>query len=183
MTMNRGRVWLEVIERAPAVGTCELCATDPVPLEAVVVVRHTEGGTVQLVACDRCTRALRRVAALIGAEGQLTPATTLLATSPTPSGAVPHLRTRPRPRVLHAEVLAQLEDHVLDTDGTDYVVRVCGGPRRDSMWVGWLEFVAVGSRRFRRTGQETTQSGREDLRYWASGLGMAYFEGAFTRAR
>jgi hypothetical protein len=180
--MNRDSVWLEVAEQAPLVGSCELCATNPATLESVVVVQHAHGGAVRLTACDRCTRAMRRVVAVIGRDGQLMHATTVLTSSPTPSAAVPRLRTRPRPRVLHAEVVAELEEHLLDK-GTHYVVRVCGGPRRDGMWVGWLEFVAVGERRVRRTGQETTQSSRHELVYWASGLGPAYLEGAFARAR
>jgi hypothetical protein len=180
--MNRDSVWLEVLEQAPIVGPCELCATNPATLESLVVVQHVHGGVVRLAACDRCTRAMRRVVAAVGSEGQLTQATTVRTTIPTPSSAVPRLHTRPRPRVLHADVLAELEEHLLDT-GTHYVVRVCGGPRPDGMWVGWLEFVAVGERQVRRTGQETTQSSREDLVYWASGLEPAYLEGAFARAR
>ena len=34
----------------------------------------------------------------------------------------------------------------------------------------------------RRSGRETTQSNREHLAYWATGLEPTYFEGAFSRA-
>jgi hypothetical protein len=34
-----------------------------------------------------------------------------------------------------------------------------------------------------RTDRETTQSNHEDLAYWATGLGDAYLQGAFSRAR
>ncbi len=175
--------WLSVVERSGAVGACELCATDPVPLESAVLVRHTHGGAVQLLACDRCTRAMRRVMAAIGG-GPVTHVATVAAGAPPPaSSAVPRIRARPRPRVQRAEVIAQFSDHLVDADGTHYVARAAGGPRAGGTWVGWLEFVAVGDRRVRRTGQETTQPDREALVYWTSGLEPVYLEGAFARAR
>jgi hypothetical protein len=67
--------------------------------------------------------------------------------------------------------------------GTTYRVWVYGRERADGKWEGWLEFVAVGAPMVRRTGRETTQSSREDLTYWASGLEDAYLQGAFARAQ
>src|SRR5688500_235331 len=48
------------------VATCELCATVGVVVAAAAVVRHSRGGAVQLAACDRCERGLRRLTAAIG---------------------------------------------------------------------------------------------------------------------
>jgi hypothetical protein len=171
-------VRLAVHERALTSGACELCGTDPAPLAAVVAVQHERGGAMQFIACDRCTRALHRVAAALGGEGQLTEISSTVV-----DAATPMVGSVPRPRVLQAEVLAEISDHLVDTDGSHYVIRVCGGPRQDGMWVGWLEFVAIGEQRVRRTGQETTQSSREDLAYWAAGLEPIYLQGAFARAQ
>jgi hypothetical protein len=175
--------WLSLVERSGALGVCELCATSPASLESVVLVRHDRGGSVQLVACDRCTRAMRRVMAVIGG-GPVSQVVTVAPGAPTPApAAVPRLRPRQRPRVQRAEVIAEFDDHLVDAAGTHYVARAVGGPRAGGTWVGWLEFVAVGERRVRRTGQETTQPDREALIYWASGLEPTYLEGAFERAR
>jgi hypothetical protein len=43
--------------------------------------------------------------------------------------------------------------------------------RSDGPWEGWIEFVAVGSGVALRTDQETAQSNREGVAYWASGPG------------
>ncbi len=68
-------------------------------------------------------------------------------------------------------------------DGATYVARVYGRARADGTWEGWIEFVAVGAAVALRTEQETTQSSREGVAYWASGLEPTYLEGAFARAR
>jgi len=124
---------------------------------------------------------MRRVVAAIGSNARVASASVVDATPASP--AITRIRPRPRPRVLSAEVLSELTEHYVDKDATHYVVRVCGGPRIDGMWVGWIEFVAVGANRVRRTEIETTQPNRESLHYWATGLEPVYFEGAFTRAR
>jgi hypothetical protein len=85
--------------------------------------------------------------------------------------------------VLGAELLLEYRERLLDVDGTEYVVRAWGGPRTDGVWVGWLEFAAVGQRWVRRTGQETTQGSLEDLSYWATGLEPVYLQGTFARSR
>jgi hypothetical protein len=172
--------WVTVAHQAPVAGACELCGAEPVHLDSAVVVRHGYGATVQFLACASCSRAMHRLVAAIGSGARVVAATPT--TDPTPvSRPLPRIRPRPRPRVLSAEVLAELSEHFVG-DGMRYVVRVCGGPRSDGMWVGWLEYVAIGQRRIRRTGQETTQPNREALLYWATGLEPIYFEGAFSRA-
>jgi hypothetical protein len=185
--MLNDTVRLTVVEQVATTGPCALCATDPAALVATVLVHHTRGGIVDLVACDRCTRAVRRLVAVIGSEGHLTAVTDAALPGAVPSTAasavvVPRRRVRPRPRVLGAELLLEFTERLLDVSGTEYVVRAWGGPRSDGRWVGWLEFAAVGQRRVRRTGQETTQRSREDLQYWATGLEPVYLQGAFARA-
>ena len=69
-----------------------------------------------------------------------------------------------------------------DGDGHVYRARCYGRERRDGTWIGWLEFVAVGADRTLRTERETTQSSREHVWYWATGLEPYYLQGAFARA-
>ncbi len=173
--MVQDAVWISVVEQPSGTGPCQLCATDPATLAATVVVRHSRGGTVQFMACDRCTRAMQRVAAAIGAESHVAQVTTAGTNTPPPA-------TEPA-RVLSAEVVLEYAEHVIDAAGTRYVVRACGGPRSDGIWTGWLELLPVGQQGVRRTGQETTQSNRDDLVYWASGLEPVYLQGAFARSR
>ena len=66
-------------------------------------------------------------------------------------------------------------------DGTAYTVKVYGQERSDGTWIGWLEFVAQKSGAIRRTPRETTQSNREQLYYWATGVQHSYLTGAFSR--
>ena len=68
-------------------------------------------------------------------------------------------------------------------DGTLYVARVYGVPRRDGTWVGWLAFLAPYATLVLRTERETTQPNRLCLTYWATGLEPVYLEGALGRAR
>jgi hypothetical protein len=136
---------------------------------------------VQFVACIACTRAIRRIVAAIGSDARLmnveTAETTAVASS------VPRIRPRLRPRMLSAEVPAERIEHYVDKDGDRLRDAFCGGQRTDGMWIGWVEFVAIGDRRVWRTGTETTQPDRDSLLYWATGLEPLYFEGAFARAR
>jgi hypothetical protein len=158
---------------------CELCTAETNTPKATVVVQHPRGGVVQHAACDWCVQALRRLAAASGghavfalAEGGI----------PAPAGRrkVPSGARPASPPVLVLEFAEHVRDPV---DGTTYVARAYGRARADGTWEGWIEFVAVGAALVLRTDQETTQSNREDVAYWASGLGPAYLEGAFARAR
>ena len=158
---------------------CELCTAEANTPNASVLVQHPRGGVVQLAACDWCVQALRRLAAATGghavfalAEGGI----------PVPASRRPASRgARPAgpPAIIH-EFAERLRDPM---DGATYVTRVYGRPRADGTWEGWLEFVAIGPDVVLRTDQETTQSNRQGVAYWASGLEPAYLEGAFARAR
>lgn len=78
----------------------------------------------------------------------------------------------------------EFAEHVRDpADEATYLVRAYGQARQDGTWEGWLEFVGDGAAAVLRTDQETTQSNREGVAYWASGLEPTYLEGAFARVR
>jgi hypothetical protein len=67
-------------------------------------------------------------------------------------------------------------------DGHTYaLVRVHAEPRRDGTWEGWIEFATASGLRA-VTDRETTQSSRDGVAYWASGLEPVYLEGALHRA-
>jgi hypothetical protein len=157
--------------------SCELCTAETNIPNATVVVRHPRGGVVQLAACDWCVQALRRLAAATGghavfalAEGGIPAARRTVSSGARPAS----------PPVMVLEFAEHVHDPV---DGTTYVARVYGRARADGTWEGWIEFVAVGAAVVLRTDQETTQSNREGVAYWASGLEPVYLEGAFARAR
>jgi hypothetical protein len=108
---------------------------------------------------------------------------------PLPRGRQP-ARVRPPvhvpyepPRPLDSpELIQEFAERVEGPDGTLYAVRAYGEPRADGYWAGWLVFISVDGHEVLRTERETTQSNREALAYWASGLEATYFEGAFSRA-
>ncbi len=178
--MARDSAWLTIISASHVSGACELCSTESTRLESRVTVRHAHGGLAQFAACSTCTRAMRRIAAVVGSEATVTDATTVAADSAaSPATEITH---RP-PQVEHAELLAELTERFTSTDGKSYAVRIWGGPRSEGTWAGWLEFGAVDGSDSRRTGQETTQPDRDKVLYWTTGLGPAYFQGAFARAR
>src|SRR5436309_1954672 len=64
-----------------------------------------------------------------------------------------------------------------------YRARAVGRVRSDGMWEGWIEFVDVAEDERLLTNIETMQSNERAFRYWAAGVGPAYLEGAFRRAR
>ena len=67
-------------------------------------------------------------------------------------------------------------------DGQTYaLVRVHAEQRADGNWEGWIEFLTETGQRV-VTERETTQSSREAVAYWASGLEPIYLEGALQRA-
>lgn len=182
--MTIDTVSLSVSNQGVTMGTCELCITADSVLNSIVTVQHNNGALVRFVSCDRCARAARRIVAAIGSDSQLSQVVLDPSPSPTYPKAVPRPRLRRKPRVQTSEMLLEVPNHlIIDEDGRDYIVQVWGGRRSDGMWVGWLEFVQVGTLKIRRTGQETTQPDRDALLYWASGHRPAYFEGAFERAR
>ena len=79
--------------------------------------------------------------------------------------------------------MMEMAQRVQDAAGAEYVAQAFGRGRSDGTWEGWLEFVNVATGTVLRTGRETTQSKRDDVAYWASGLEPSYIRGAFARAR
>ena len=82
-----------------------------------------------------------------------------------------------------ADVLIEIENSLEGRDGHVYEARACGRERDDGLWEGWVEFVPreTGAAVV-QTARETTQPNREDLNYWATGLTVAFLEGALDRA-
>jgi hypothetical protein len=157
---------------------CELCTAQSVVPVTTVIISHARGGVVELGACDWCIQAIRRLAAASGGQAAFAFSE---AAGPPPS-AVQTVPPAPRP-VMPPVLINELAQELQDSAGINYVVRVLGRERIDGRWEGFLEFVAVGAAIVLRTGTETTQSNREDLAYWASGLNTAYLQGAFARAQ
>jgi len=66
--------------------------------------------------------------------------------------------------------------------GRAWAVEAWGESREDRRWEGWLVFVPADGSPPLVTPRETTQSNRQALEYWATGLAPTYLEGALTRA-
>jgi hypothetical protein len=82
-----------------------------------------------------------------------------------------------------AELIFEHATRVEDASGAVYLPRTYGELRKDGTWWGWIEFhPLLDGRRALSTGQETSQSSRDTLAYWASGLEPVYLDGAFARA-
>lgn len=72
---------------------------------------------------------------------------------------------------------------LVDPDGRVYDrAFVYAETQSSGTWRGWIEFASEDGERVLRTGQETTQSTVDDVAYWATGLELVYFDGAFRRA-
>jgi hypothetical protein len=169
--------WVSLGVRTTAPGPCELCSGEG-ERPCTVVVRHTRGGAVRLSACDFCTHAVRRLAAVTRGHAHLQ-----VAEGAPPSPARTAFGGRSRSALVGAPgLIHEHPEWVVDSSGTKYLVRVYGQLRAGGTWVGWLEFVALGAADVRRTEQETSQPNRGALAYWATGLEPAYLEGAFARA-
>jgi hypothetical protein len=82
-----------------------------------------------------------------------------------------------------AEVLLQIDQPLIEEGGGGFDVRICGRVAEDGLWEGWIEFVSLRGGLTLRTPTETRQPNRTDLEYWATGLTVAYLEGALDRAR
>jgi hypothetical protein len=172
-----------IVSIAPLVarlGVCALCSSGPGSLHNTVLIRHVNGATLDFVACDRCAAAMRRIIAAAGGATAAGPAQVVL------EGEVPPLvapaenvsgDTVGEPAVIH-----EFLDPFVAEEGIAYLVRVWGQARADGTWIGWLTFESADDRQIQRTDRETTQSSREHLAYWATGLQLSYLEGAFKRA-
>ena len=69
-----------------------------------------------------------------------------------------------------------------DEDGRRFdLVRVYAEEQPGGTWQGWIEFRSAEGES-RTTERETTQSNREGVTYWATGLEPIFLEGALRRA-
>ncbi|HEV8634722.1 MAG TPA: hypothetical protein VG370_10860 [Chloroflexota bacterium] len=172
--MSTGGPRFSIAPFAGGTGACQLCATAPAQRTTVVVVQDAGGDAALFLACDGCARAAHRLAAVAGATAPTRPG------SPVPTQ---QKERRREPRAAPPELIHAYAEPVVGADGTCYVARARGVPRRDGTWVGWLEFAAPGTGRALRTGRETTQPSRVCLAYWATGIAPVYMHGALARAR
>lgn len=67
-------------------------------------------------------------------------------------------------------------------NGERYVARAYMSQQPGGLWEGWLVFFSLRTRAALATDRETTQSTREHVLYWATGLGETYLQGALERA-
>ncbi len=80
------------------------------------------------------------------------------------------------------ELLREYPTLVGGVDENAYVAQIWGRERDDGRCRVWLVFVPITRGEPRRTDRETTQSGREAAKYWASGVTAIYLQGALTRS-
>jgi len=66
--------------------------------------------------------------------------------------------------------------------GEPYVARAYMDRQPGGLWEAWLVFFSLRNGVAIATDRETTQSRREHVLYWATGLGPTYLKGALERA-
>ena len=66
--------------------------------------------------------------------------------------------------------------------GEPYVARAYMDRQPGGLWEAWLVFFSLRKGVAIATDRETTQSKREHVLYWATGLGPTYLKGALERA-
>jgi hypothetical protein len=67
-------------------------------------------------------------------------------------------------------------------DGRLYAARVYADRQPSGLWEAWFVFFPLETGAALATDRETTQSKREDVVYWATGITPTYLEGALRRA-
>jgi hypothetical protein len=165
---------------APA-ATCDLCTAESALASTMVVVQHARGGSVHMAACDWCVQTIRRLSAVTGGKAVFVVGGGVSVATSSVVGAGRGARRAAATRL--PILVLELAEHVQDTAGLHYVVRIYGQVRTDGRWEGWLNFVGVGSAVAFQTGVETTQRTLDDLVFWAKGLEPTYLRGAFERAQ
>jgi len=79
------------------------------------------------------------------------------------------------------ELVHQYATTLRTASGEIYLARVYAD-QPSGLWEAWFAFFPVHGDRTLATDRESTQSKREDVVYWATGITPAYLEGALTRA-
>lgn len=164
---------------------CTLCSTGREALGNAVLVRNASGATIEFLACERCAAAVRRLIATAGGAGVDGPAQLAFdgVRGPAPAAVdgTTYDSNATHDTVGTPVLIHEFAESFVAPDRVAYTVRVWGQARSDATWIGWLTFVPVGGSVL-RTPRETSQSTREHLAYWATGLQPSYVEGAFSRA-
>jgi hypothetical protein len=71
---------------------------------------------------------------------------------------------------------------LVELGGLRYVARVYADRQPGGLWEGWFAFFPLAGGETFVSDRETTQSKRDDVIYWASGITPTYLEGALQRA-
>jgi hypothetical protein len=96
--------------------------------------------------------------------------------------AAPELRPRVGRLKASIQFVQQYTPILKAPNGERHVARAYMSRQPGGLWEGWLVFFSLRTRVALATDRETTQSTREHVLYWATGLGETYLQGALERA-
>jgi hypothetical protein len=97
----------------------------------------------------------------------------------TPQGVTDPLVKTSKSRI---QLVRQYTSILRGPTGEAYVARAYMDRQPGGLWEAWLVFFSLHSGAAVATDRETTQSKREHVLYWATGLGPTYLKGALERA-
>jgi hypothetical protein len=80
------------------------------------------------------------------------------------------------------ELIHQYSSPLEGPTGRRYLAHACADQAPGGLWEGWFLFLPQDGGEALATDRETTQSKREDVVYWSTGIEPVYLEGAFRRA-
>jgi hypothetical protein len=80
------------------------------------------------------------------------------------------------------ELIHQFRTLLPLADGRLYAARAYADRQPSGLWEAWFVFFPLDAGDPLATDRETTQSKREDVVYWATGITPTYLEGALRRA-
>src|SRR5690242_19339165 len=100
-------------------GACEACTSAASSPTTTLLVQQAHGGTVELVVCDWCVQAFRRLAAVSGGHIAFN-----LAEAAAPPAAIVRGTGRAASPPGPAILITELAEQLLDGAGTAYVVRI-----------------------------------------------------------
>ena len=87
-----------------------------------------------------------------------------------------------RARPSRVQFVRQYPTILRSPSGESYVARAYTDRQPGGLWEAWLVFFSLTSGAALATDRETTQSKREHVLYWATGLTPTYLQGALERA-
>jgi hypothetical protein len=80
------------------------------------------------------------------------------------------------------QLVHQYQTPLRTGSGETYLATAFTDQQPRGLWEAWFVFAPLAGGRALATDLETTQSKRDDVVYWATGISPAYLEGALTRA-